>query len=93
MTGVQNYYSDYCSLLYELLLYEFVYVCRVYVLDNRCMCAFVVFFCKLTDRFHALTLNNSLSTKLSSHNALYVHTNRSQITSSQFTLNKNTNNI
>ena len=38
MTGVQNYYSDYCSLLYELLLYEFVYVCRVYVLNSRCMC-------------------------------------------------------
>ena len=51
MTGVQNYYSDYCS-----LLYEFVYVCRVYVLNSKCMCAFVVFSCKLTD-CHALKIH------------------------------------
>ena len=102
MTGVQNYYSDYCSLSYALLLHEFVYVCRVYVLNSRCMC----WICCLFLQVYRLSCTlNSLSTQLSSHNALYAqtntahniqqntNTNSSQLTSSQFTLNKNTNSI
>ena len=97
MTGVQNYCSDYCSLSYELLLYEFVYVCGVYVLNSRCMCWICCLFL-LVDRL--LCTLNSLSTQSSSHNALYAqtntahniqqntNTNSSQFTSSQFTLNK-----
>ena len=48
-------------LLYELLLYEFVYVCRVYVLS-------------FLASWQIVKHLNSLSTQLSSYNALYAQT-------------------
>ena len=105
MTGVQNYYSDYYSLLYELLLYEFVYVCKVYVLNSRCLCWIVNVCCLFLQVDRLSCTLNSFSTQLFLHNALYAqtntahniqqntNTNNSQLTSSQFTLNKNTKNI
>ena len=78
----------------------FCYMCYYYMslfMCAGCMCCLFL----QVDRL-SCTLN-SLSTQLSSHNALYTqtniahniqqNTNNSQLTSSQFTLNKNTNSI
>ena len=86
--------NDRCSKL--LFCYMSYYYMNLFMCAG-CMCCFFL----QVDRL-SCTLN-SLSTQLSSHNALYAqtntahniqqNTNNSQLTSSQFTLNKNINNI
>ena len=83
----------------ELLFCYISYYYMSLFMCAGCMCCLFL----QVDRL-SCTLN-SLSTQLSSHNALYAqtntalniqqntNTNNSQLTSSQFTLNKNTNSI
>ena len=81
----------------ELLFYYMSYYYMSLFMCAGCMCCLFL----QVDRL-SCTLN-LLSTQLSTHNALYAQTNTahniqqntniSQLTSSQFTLNKNTNSI